>query len=463
MMRSFLALCAAVLLWTQPARSDVAEALTLESAVQLALEHNLSLKASREDYESAKWSLRGARAALLPSVSLSSTATRVDPDTYERANASLDFAEEFGIDVEPFLYETTYETSFRVDVPIWNGGKLWGAAGVARGAREAALRSYESARRSVVVEAKSAYFDLLRSMALLEVQSDAVLAAERNARAAERRYEVGAVNRAELLRWQAQLARERVSLVEAEAGVTIARTRLLSVLGLPLDSDVGLTGVPESELEAARSRYESIVGDGPLNEERARQLLSRSPDLAALSASTDIARSSMTVARGAFFPSLNASGSYGWKADDDIEPDDETAWSVTIALNLPVFTSFKNLSDYQSSRRAYLASLRRREDGERGLVAALRSADSAVNSAVKRLTAARLEEEQAAELLKNMRNMRAQGAVTYTELLDSEVLYGLSRVGSVNAFYDCLVAFAEAERLVGDGAPTGSNQDGDDR
>ncbi|MBD3347695.1 MAG: hypothetical protein GF400_00685 [Candidatus Eisenbacteria bacterium] len=442
-------LCMLVLSLASPSLSAAVETLTLDAAVQMALERNLSLEASRENYESAKWGLRASRAALLPSVSLSSTARRVDPETYERANASLDFAEEFGVEVEPFLYETTYETSFRADLPIWNGGKLWGAAGVAEGARDAALSSYESARRGIVVEAKSAYFGLLRALELLGVQEEAVLAAERNAEAARRRLEVGMANRAEHLRWESQLARERGALVDAEAGVTLARTRLLNVLGLSLDTEVSLDGVPEGMLEEARARYEGLRGDGPLTEERALELLRGSPDLESLRASTDIGRSRVTIARGAFLPALNASGSYGWKADDDIEPDDETAWSVTLALELPVFTSFRNFSQYHESKRAYFASLRREEDGRRAMVAALRSADSTVGSSLKRLTAARVEEERAAELLKNVRNMHAQGMATYTELLDAEVLYGRSRVGTVNALFDCLLALADAERLLG--------------
>ena len=437
------------------AAGAAAETLTLDGAVELALEQNLSLEASREDYESARWGLWSARASLFPSVTLTSTATRVDPDTYDRANASLEFAEEFGVDVEPFLYETTYETSFRASVPIWNGGKLWGAAGAAAGARDAARHTYESTRRAVVVGAKSAYFGLLRAESLLQVQREAVLAAERNAEAAARRYDVGLSNRAELLRWEAQLAGDRGALVEAEAGVTLARTELLNVLGLSLDSEIELSEVAESLLEREREAYASAVGDEPLTEERALELLRDNPDLKALSASVDISSAGVTVARGAFMPSVNASGSYGWKADDDIDPDDETAWSVTLALELPVFTSLRNFSDYQSSRRAHVASIRRREDGERGMVAALRSADATVRSSQLRLEAARVEEAQAAELLKNMRNMHEQGMVTYTELLDSEVVYGLSRVGRVNALFDCLLALSEAERLIG------SHEDGD--
>ena len=62
----------AILLVLSPAGGEsLARSLTIDEAVQLALERNLSLEVARLDYESAKWGLRSARASLLPSVRLS--------------------------------------------------------------------------------------------------------------------------------------------------------------------------------------------------------------------------------------------------------------------------------------------------------------------------------------------------------------------------------------------------------
>jgi outer membrane protein TolC len=149
-------------------------------------------------------------------------------------------------------------------------------------------------------------------------------------------------------------------------------------------------------------------------------------------------------------PSLNASGSYGWKADDDIEPDDEAAWSVTLALDFPIFTSFKNVSDYQQSRKSYLAASRRQEDLERSMIAGLRGAVLALVSSSKALVAAEKLIDQSADHLKSVTNRYNEGLAPYTEFADARVLFDRSRVGYVNAVYDGLLAAAETERLLGD-------------
>jgi outer membrane protein TolC len=437
------------------------ELLTLERAVELARENNLALEASRQDYEAAKWGARGAWASLFPSIRLSSTARRIDEETFQRSNASVDaIGEIFGVEIEPFVYETTYETMFTGTVPIWNGGRLWAGIGAAGAGREAAMYAHESSARAVEVEARSAYFDVLRTEDLLAVARDAVDAARRNDDAAERRFEVGLVGRAEYLRWRVQLTEAIKELGDAELAIHLARTRLAQVLGLPLDAEPELVPVDRSELDPEIGAFDWALGTETISEERARELLADNPDYRAIAATTRMTRSNLAVARAAFLPSLNASGSYGWKADDDIEPDDESTWSVTVALDLPVFTSFQNLSQYQSSKRAYLAALRRQEDAERTMVAAVRNTVGSLRTSLKALQAAEAMLDQTEELLKNVTARYNQGLAPYTEFVDTRVLYDRSRAGYVNALYDAFLAFAEAERLIG---PQRSTESGEQR
>ncbi len=262
----------------------------------------------------------------------------------------------------------------------------------------------------MVAEAKSAYFDVLRAEALLAVSRDAVDAARANAEAAQRKHDIGLVPMAEVLRWSVMVAEDEKALADAETAATMARTQLANVLGLPLDEDFELREVDRADLEASYEELSWLVPPDFLTEETARELLADNPDYIGLADVTRMSRAGVTMARGAFMPSLNASGSYGWKADDDLSPDDETAWSVTVALDLPIFTSFKNISDYQQSRRGYLAALKRQEDLERSLIAGLRGAASALRSSSRALEASERLVDQSADHLKSVANRYRRGA-----------------------------------------------------
>ncbi len=426
-----------------------AEHLTLARALTLAREDNLSLQASHEDYEAAEWGVKSAAASLGPSITFSSTATRVDPDTYRRANSSLAFLEDMGIQAEPFLYETTYETSFNATFPLYNG-QLWGAFGAASASRDAAYHAYESTQRGVEYQTKQAYLAVLRAESLVGVARDAVAATRRNVEKAQRKFEIGSVPKAEVLRWEVVLANDEKATADAGNALVLSMTQLSDVIGRPLDSEFSLETLTRIELDLLRESYAWLLDEGALTEERGRELLATSPEFLALADAARVSEAGISIARGAFLPSVYAGGSYGWRADDDISPDDDTAWSVRLGLELPIFTSLKNVSDYQRSKRSYLASLRRQENVERALIGGLRNSLASVTSNMKGLDAAETQVAQAEDNLANVRNRNDQGMAPYIEFVDARVTYDRSRVGYVNALFDAYLAFADVERLLGE-------------
>ncbi len=110
----------------------VAEQLTLDKAVATALEKNHSLRGAAFDRDAATWGTRSAIANYLPKVEISSSVTRIDPESERRANAAVDFikgaAGSLGIppsllsDIRPFAYRDEYNTGLTVRQPIYNGG-----------------------------------------------------------------------------------------------------------------------------------------------------------------------------------------------------------------------------------------------------------------------------------------------------------------------------------------------------
>ena len=233
--QSFARAIAFALVLVLPQCCAEAEPITMQQSVELALQSNLAVRAASENYQASLWGVRSARASFFPSVKFSSSILRVDPDTYDRANVSLGFLEEMGIEVEPFLYETTYETGFSATVPVFNGGRLWGGVGLAGAARDASFHSLESVARAIEVAAKEAHLGVLRAQALLGVACDVMYASEKRAKEAARRVEVGVSGRSELLRWEVQLTEDRMLLVDAENSVVLARLKLRALPAADVD------------------------------------------------------------------------------------------------------------------------------------------------------------------------------------------------------------------------------------
>ena len=73
MNRKLLTGCAALLIWYAVAAQDSLKVWTLQTCLDYALENNIQLQQSRNDYLSGLEDTREAKAALLPSLAVSAT------------------------------------------------------------------------------------------------------------------------------------------------------------------------------------------------------------------------------------------------------------------------------------------------------------------------------------------------------------------------------------------------------
>ena len=73
MNRKLLTGCAALLVWHAVAAQDSLKVWTLQTCLDYALENNIQLQQSRNDYLSGLEDTREAKAALLPSLAVSAT------------------------------------------------------------------------------------------------------------------------------------------------------------------------------------------------------------------------------------------------------------------------------------------------------------------------------------------------------------------------------------------------------
>ena len=287
----------------QPAPS----ALTLQSAIATAAEHNRTLTA-----------LRLGRGADLAGIDVAK----------ERPNPEASF--EAGRD--------TPHEAFSVGIPLEFGGKRSrrievANATLARTDAEIAVQVLDI-RRSV----RLAYFELVAAANRVEVTTELREFAERTRNAARDRFQSGAAPRLEAVQAELALAQADNEQEAARGRLEAARAELNTLLGMPPDaaatpSDGFDLGTPPADLASAIAASPDIVTiDRQIDEAVARERLARAmrtPD--------------STVSGGVLFdspPEFN----YGWKAG--------------VAITIPVFTRHDAGVRVETARVAQLRAQR---------------------------------------------------------------------------------------------------------
>jgi outer membrane protein TolC len=179
---------------------------------------------------------------------------------------------------------------------LLDGATFARISGAHRG-RTATELALEWTRREVVFETKRAYYNLLKTVRLREVQEEAVELAREQLRKTQSLFDLGSASKSDLLKAQVQVGESELALIAAEKSAEIARAALALQLGIDVTSDIEATDPPGME------------GDG-LADIDVAAALGRRPDIRAWEETVVAASRSLLASKAGRWPDLGLSVSY---------------------------------------------------------------------------------------------------------------------------------------------------------
>jgi outer membrane protein len=326
------------------AREEARRSLSLESAVREALSQNLDLQAADRAVSAGVDEVRRARAELLPRLDVSARGTLIDAD---RAEAS------FGSQ-----RQRTLTASLDVGQLLYSD-EAWAGYEIQQRLQEVREQERDRLRLDVVLEAATAYLDVLRAKTQERIAKDNLKLTRDNLERARIRAEVGVASPAETFRWESQLARDRSAVIFASATRNASEIQLNRVLDRPGEEpfttrEVGLEDPALITSEPRLSRYL----DNPWSFRVFRAFnvelaLVQAPELRAQDAQIRAQQRSLTAARRAFWvPQIALQAGLGRRLAEGgagafdasalpgslpITIPNRTDWQVGIQASLPLF------------------------------------------------------------------------------------------------------------------------------
>jgi outer membrane protein TolC len=251
-----------------------------------------------------------ARAAGLPTLQFTGNYTQVERNARATVVGQV------------FNQPYTYTTTFNLQQPIFQGGRIFAGARAANDVRQAARYNLEETRALVSVNIQRAYLQVLLNQQLADIQASNMRLAEDRLALVQRLEGAGRAARFDVLRARVERTNLEPGLIQARNNVELALIELRRLLNLPLTGTVLLT----SELDTAgvRTLARSIISDS-----------SRPPVRASLRAAqftVDARTEGVRVARAEFLPTVNAFFRTGYLALPG-NPGFPTRWGVTSPAN----------------------------------------------------------------------------------------------------------------------------------
>jgi outer membrane protein TolC len=433
-------------------------ALDLDRCIELALTNNLDVQVQRLTMEAVAADVAGAKAKFHPTVGVGFTESEEETAGTRTRNATAFLTEEIptgGVIAvsgglvrdrisEPSSGDAPEEFAADVAVsivqPLMRGGRIYVARQPIRDAEydlevEKARLRLETLR--TIVGAKRAYYEAVLARRIIEVTEEAIERDHALIEASRALFAAGLVTQRDVFSAEILLASDRAKLAEAEADLELARFDLLDVLGFPPSVLVELAD-RAVEFEPIELETDAWVAAAV----RAR------PEVYEIQSRMQKAELTLSVARNARLPQVDAIGSYGRNgaaaSRDWALRLHDYSWSAGLVLSVP-------LGSAQARAAARRAELEQRQL-ERELLATERLIERQVRSSavqlysrLAKIDALTVGKEQSEGLLEIAKERFALGLATNRDITDAqEALLG-AETDLLRAAVDYNIALAELE------------------
>ncbi len=313
-MHQFGSILLLFLLLASNSSAQQGQQLTLQGAINTALERNLSVQQASNSVDAARSGQLAAYGAYLPTASASMGWGKSE----QRTGATTQFLPDgtpFAVPASEKTSPGVYSAGLNLGYTIFDGLGREGSLGRASAQLNAAEMTYSRTKQQIVFSVESSYLGVLRSEQLVKVSAQNL---ERDRRQLERITEqnkVGAVSIGDVYRQQSQVATDEFNLISAQNAFDKAKADLLALIGLDVNVEFVISDSVVSQQIGALEFAAAPVLLAPFEEARNTALELR-PDYRGARENLRSADNGVMSAWGRYLPRVSASAGYSTNNTD---------------------------------------------------------------------------------------------------------------------------------------------------
>ncbi len=270
---------------------------TLQNCIDYALTNNITLKKSQLQKESATEDLKGAKAALLPSVN-ASTNQSLGYQPWKNSGISTVTN---GV-VNTKVDKTSYNGSYSVNGQwtVWNGGRNTNTVKLDRLAEQEAELSLQETANNIQERIAQIYAQILYLDESVKVGEQTLETSKKNEERGQEMVNVGKMSKADLAQLTSQRANDEYGIVETRSQLLNYKLQLKQLLEITDETpfDVAIPEISDERILAAIPPLQSVYEQALLNrpEIERSQLAVKSSDV------------SLSIAKAGWMPNINLQG-----------------------------------------------------------------------------------------------------------------------------------------------------------
>ncbi len=390
--------------------------LSLDDSVASALKNNVAIKIKIDDSDKAKWSIKEAEAGKFPSLTLGSTGTRSS-------------------NLIGYLPGNSFNTSIKLNWPVYTGGRVEGLIDQAKIAASAADLDVSIAKEQVRLDATTAYYNVLQARNIVKVNQESVDNLNEHLKNVQAQYGVGTVAKADLLRSEVELANAQQNLTKAQSSFAVAAAGLNNTIGVPMD----IQNVYKNDLNYVP--YDVSLEDS------ITQAMNNRPEIVQSKDNIDAAQIGIKIADSDRKPTIALGAAEGWNGPDF--PGQTNNWSMNVSASWNIFDA--GLTNARVKEAGSVLDKAKAQDKQirDGIEFDVRQAYLNMKEAEQRIQTSGVTVDKAVEDMKIAQTKYSAGAGTNLDVIDAQLALTQARTNYSQALYDYNTNKANLEKAIG--------------
>lgn len=411
--------------------------LSLQEAMEIALDQNFSIEQAEFDVDKTKAQYRQTNAVFLPQLSFEYNAVSTnDPlnvfgfKLKQEVVSQQDFNPTLLND--PDAYEN-YSAKFEVRQPLFNPDMM-----MQRGAVKSQLNSVneqlQGTRNHVRYQVRNQYYSLILHTRQLEVIEAALETASEHRRQAQNFFEEGLLSKEDFLAARVYELEMESRKMNTENQLKKVQEEMALLLGLTGSVEI----IPTENLEGIEGSFiPSDLTSIQVNNAQTRAIEQR------VKAAEQMSKS----AKFSFLPKINLFGSYEYN-DPDFAGFDANSYMIGANLRWNIFSGFSQAGKVMEARADYRKAQSMQESHLFEMENRVREAYRSLEHAEKELELTEESIEQSTEDVKIRTNRYREGMERTTDLLEAETKLAEAKLKNVMALYKYNMSIAALEMLL---------------
>lgn len=407
--------------------------LTLERAVELAFDQNLTVKIADQEINRVDWLKRENLYALLPAVNGGAQYTN-------NVLKPVFFSDFFPGGKMEVGSTHSYALSGTLQVPLLSM-PLFKNIQLSEIELKAALESLRSTKIELLAQVKNSFYGILMMEESLKVLEESYSNAKETADNIKKMFENGLASEYDMIRSDVSVRNITPSITQARSGLELAKMQLMVLLSLDINTPI--------ELEGEISSYkEQMIATRPA----LPAMLEGNSSLRALDIKLESLNKSFELVRSQRLPSVAGFANYQVQMQNNDFTFNE-AWSnsfaVGLSVQIPIFNKF-SISFKEKQTKIGIQQLQyQRELMENNLTISVRNSVNEMNRAKVQLESDMEAVKQAMKGYDIAKVRYTTGAGTLLELSDTEIALTSSKLNLNQTIYNYIKAKTEYDKVLG--------------